>query len=269
MRGITGKSAIVTGGSRGIGKAVVDRLLQEGARGVVFVGRNPKAGAETLAEMKAKYPEATLEFIEADMFKPESPAMIVDKAAEILGEIDYLVNNAFPFNRGDETTTHEQWLNSMQAGPMAYAGMMREWVRVHGKDKPGAVTMTSSISDGMAQIASWPYNTAKGAVKQLTRCAAMDLAPNIRVNAVAPTWTRTDEIRHACPGDDWANMPDAWNKYHFLRRLAEPEEIASAVVFLLSDDASAITGHDLYVDCGYMSMGPEGLGEASSYAGTM
>ena len=121
MRGIAGKSALVTGGSRGIGKAVVDRLLEEGARGVVFVGRNPKVGAETLAEMKKKYPEATIEFLAADMFDPATPARIVGLAAEILGDIDYLVNNAFPFNRGDETTTHEQWLNSMQAGPMAYA----------------------------------------------------------------------------------------------------------------------------------------------------
>ncbi len=269
MRGIEGKSALVTGGSRGIGRATVERLLQEGARGVVFAGRNPKAGAQTLEELKALYPDKLVAFVESDLADPEVPAQLVDKATEILGDIDYLVNNAFPFNRGDETTTHQQWLHSMQAGPMAYAAMMREWVRVHGKDKPGAVTMTSSISDGIAQIGSWPYNTAKGAVKQLTKCAAMDLAPHIRVNAVSPTWTRTDEIRHACPGDDWANMPEAWNNYHFLRRLANPEEIAAAIAFLLSDDASAITGHDLYVDCGYMSMGPEGLGADSSFAGTL
>lgn len=266
MRGIKGKTAVVTGGSRGIGNATVRRLLEEGAK-VFFTGRSQESGERALADFRQKYSD--VEFFRADMKDPGSPAKLIAKAAETFGEIDFIVNNAFPFNRGDETTTHDEWLNSMQSGPIAYAAVLREWIKIHGKDKPGAVCMTSSISDAIAQPASWPYNSAKGAVKQLIKCAAFDLAPHIRVNGVAPAWTRTDEIRKATPKNSWESMPPEWNNYHLLRRLAEPEEIASAIVFLLSDDASAITGHDLYVDCGYMAMGPEGLGEASGYAGTM
>lgn len=266
MRGIKGKTAVVTGGSRGIGKATVKRLLEEGAK-VFFIGRTQENGDKALAEFRQKYSD--VEFFRTDMKDPDSPAKLIAKATEIFGEIDFIVNNAFPFNRGDETTTHDEWLNSCMAGPMAYAGVLREWIKVHGKDKPGAVCMISSISDAIAQPASWPYNAAKGAVKQLIKCAAFDLAPHIRVNGVAPTWTRTDEILKATPKQTWESMPPAWNDFHLLRRLAEPEEIASAIVFLLSDDASAITGQDFYVDCGYMTMGPEGLGKDSGYAGTM
>ena len=88
----------------------------------------------------------------------------------------------------------------------------------------------------------------------------------MRVNAVSPAWTVTREVLKACGGDP-ATRPE-WAKFHALRRLAAPVEVAAPILFLLSEDASFITGADLPVDGGYLAMGPEGLGEASAFAGT-
>ncbi|MCK5527429.1 MAG: SDR family oxidoreductase, partial [Candidatus Latescibacteria bacterium] len=106
-----------------------------------------------------------------------------------------------------------------------------------------------------------------GAVAQLTRCMAMDLAPGIRVNTVSPGWIWTREVDKAANFDreKWGPI---WGKFHLLRRLGEAEEVATAVAFLLSDEAGFVTGTDLVVDGGYLAMGSEGLGEQSEFAGT-
>ena len=95
----------------------------------------------------------------------------------------------------------------------------------------------------------------------------MDLAPDIRVNTVSPAWIWTREVDRAANYDrqKWAPI---WGKFHLLRRLGEVEEVAAVVAFLLSGEASFITGTDLYVDGGYLAMGSEGLGESSSFAGS-
>ena len=103
---------------------------------------------------------------------------------------------------------------------------------------------------------------------QLTRCSALDLAASgIRVNSVSPGWTWTREVDKACDGDR-ASKLDVWGAYSMLQRLADPVEIAAPVLFLLSEDASYITGTDLHIDGGYNALGPEGLGAASKYHGT-
>ena len=126
----------------------------------------------------------------------------------------------------------------------------------------------SSISAHIAQPNRWTYNGAKGAVNQLTRCMALDLAPHkIRVNTVSPGWIWTREVDKAAQGDrkKWGPI---WGKFHMLRRLGEVEEVAAPVVFLCSDAASFITAAELMVDGGYIGLGSEGLGESSSFAGS-
>jgi NAD(P)-dependent dehydrogenase (short-subunit alcohol dehydrogenase family) len=109
---------------------------------------------------------------------------------------------------------------------------------------------------------------AKGAVAQLTRCAALDLAPDrIRVNSVSPGWIWTREVEKAAEGQREKYGP-IWGQYHMLGRLGYPVEIAGPVLFLLSDDASFITGTDLPVDGGYNGLGPEGLGQTTKIAGS-
>jgi NAD(P)-dependent dehydrogenase (short-subunit alcohol dehydrogenase family) len=265
MKGLKGKIAIVTGGSRGIGKAIVDRLLEEDVK-VLFCGRDEKVGQNTLAEFKGKYGDKCA-FIAADMEERDTPVKLFTKATELYGEPDYLVNNAFPFTAKAMDATYEDWQHTIMAGPVAYAMMIVEFSKRKTK-RAGSVVMISSISGHICQPLRWTYNAAKGFVKQLTRCAALDLAPEIRVNCLSPAWVKTDEVLKATPGKNWESTPRAWKEYHMLQRLQEPEEIASATAFLLSDDASAVTGTDMDVTSGYLAMGPEGLGKTASFAGS-
>jgi NAD(P)-dependent dehydrogenase (short-subunit alcohol dehydrogenase family) len=145
--------------------------------------------------------------------------------------------------------------------------MIAEFVKQRRK-KQGAIVCISSISGHIAQPLRWTYNAAKGAVKQLIRCAAMDLAPDVRVNCVSPAWVWTDEVAKATPDGTLESAPQAWHEYHLLQQLQEPRQIAATIAFLLSDDAAVITGHDLYADSGYLAMGPEGLGKTANFAGS-
>ncbi|MDR1506683.1 MAG: SDR family oxidoreductase [Treponema sp.] len=265
MKGLKGKIAIVTGGSRGIGKAIVNRLLEEDVR-VLFCGRDQKTGENTLAEFKKKYGDKVA-FIAADMEGRETPAKLFAKVKEVYGEPDFLVNNAFPFTAKAMDATYDDWIHTFMAGPAAYARMIAEFAGRKTK-KEGAIVCISSISGHIAQPLRWTYNAAKGAVKQLIRCAALDLAPAIRVNCLSPAWVKTDEVLKATPDKTWESTPQAWNEYHMLERLQEPSEIAAVTAFLLSDDAGVVTGHDMDATSGYLAMGPEGLGKTASFAGS-
>ena len=264
MRGLKGNAAIVTGGSRGIGKACVKRLLEEGVS-VLFCGRNEQVGESTLAEFRKEYPN--VHFLAGDMKDPAFCKRLVSTAIELFGKLDYIVNNAFPFTAKGLDATREDWIHTMEAGPIAYATMIQEFVAQRGMGK-GAIVNMSSISGHIAQPNRWTYNAAKGAVKQLTRCAALDLAPHVRVNCVSPGWVWTDEVEKATMGQGRAKWEPLWGNFHMLQRLEEVEEMAAIVAFLLSDDASAVTGADQPADGGYLSLGSEGLGKASNFAGS-
>jgi NAD(P)-dependent dehydrogenase (short-subunit alcohol dehydrogenase family) len=265
MKGLQGKAAIVTGGSRGIGRATVERLLEEGVN-VLFCGRNEQSGRETLEELQQRY-GGMIAFVACDVEERDTPAMLVAKTRELFGDPDFLVNNAFPFTAKAIDATYEDWIHVFMAGPAAYARMIAEFVKQRQK-KEGAVVCVSSISGHIAQPARWTYNAAKGAVKQLVRCAAMDLAPAIRVNAISPAWVWTDEVAKATPDGTRQSVPSAWDEYHLLQTLQDPAQIAAAIAYLLSDDAAVVTGHDLFADSGYLAMGPEGLGKTANFAGS-
>ena len=157
----------------------------------------------------------------------------------------------------------------MSVGPVAYARMIQLVAAdIVGRGGSGAIVNVSSISAHIAQPNRWTYNSAKGAVDQLTKCAALDLGrKRIRVNSVSPGWTWTREVEKAAGGDR-AKWEPVWGEYAMLGRLCEPSEVARPVLFLLSDDASFITGTDLAVDGGYCALGPEGLGKGSRFAGS-
>ncbi len=262
-----GRVAVVTGGSAGIGRAIVEGLCQEGAS-VLFSGIEPDGDA-VAREMKREGFDVVFRL--GDMQDEAFCRSLGDRAVELWGRIDFLVNNAFSFTAKGMDATDQDWARSLTVGPVAYARMVQRCAPEMKAIGGGAVVNISSISGRIAQINRWTYNAAKGAVDQLTRCQALDLASdNIRVNTLSPGWVWTREVEKAAALDGggrekWGPL---WGKYHMLRRLAEPVEIARAAMFLLSDDASFVTGVDLPVDGGYLAMGPEGLGETTVNAGS-
>lgn len=261
-----GKVAIVTGGSTGIGKSTVEELCREGAA-VAFTGRDNQLGRETEGQLKNSGYKVL--YIGGDMSHEEFCKHCVETTAESFGRLDYVVNNAFSFNAKWIDATLDDWRRVFEAGPVAYANMGKyasEYMRRVGG---GAIVNLSSISAFIAQPKRWTYNAAKGAVNTLTKCMALDLAPmGIRVNSVSAGWIWTREVLKAAAGDrdKWDPI---WGQFHMLERCGEPVEVAAAVLFLLSDDASFITAADLPVDGGYQGMGSEGLGKASAFAGSV
>ncbi len=264
MRGLDGKVAIVTGGSSGIGRAIMERLCQEGVS-VTFSGISD-AGVATEKECTEK--GYRINFLRGDMGDEAFCRHLANNAMEKWGQINFLVNNAFSFIAKGLDVTREDWLQAMNVGPFGYATMAQAVLEPMKTQGGGAIVNLSSISAHIAQPDRWTYNAAKGAVSQLTRCMALDMAPyNIRVNTVSPGWIWTREVDKAAGGDrdKWGPI---WGKFHMMRRLGEVEECAAPVAFLLSDEASFITSAELMVDGGYRGMGSEGLGEVSSFAGS-
>lgn len=262
-----GKAAIVTGGSSGIGRSIVEELCKEGAS-VTFTGIS-EAGEATAAELKrAGY---SVLFLQGDMGDDDFRRRIVDETEKSWGRIDYLVNNAFSFVARGEDAEIEDFLRTFHVGPIAYARMVQFCIEPMKRAGGGSVVNMSSISGHIAQINRWTYNMAKGAVNQLTKCQALDLAKyRIRVNSVDPAWVWTREVDKAAQldGGGREKWEPVWGNYHMLRRTAEPVECAGPTLFLLSDDASFMTGTNYMVDGGYCAMGPEGVGETTVNAGS-
>ncbi len=261
------KVALVTGGAAGIGRAVAEELLKEGAK-VAFTDLS-RNGETAAAELRGIGPKVL--FLSGDMADEEFCRNAVARTVEAFGRLDYLVNNAFAFTAKALDATTADWMRSFTTGPLAYARMVQHSAPAMKQGGGGAVVNISSISAHIAQTNRWTYNAAKGAVAQLTRCQALDLAPfNIRVNSIDPGWIWTNETDKAAnmDGGGRKKWDPIWGKYHMLRRMGLSVEVARPTLFLLSNDASFITGTTLMVDGGYLSMGPEGLGETAVIAGS-
>lgn len=258
------KVAIVTGGASGIGRGIVEELCKEGAK-VAFTGIS-EAGLTTAKELTDA--GFTVKFFRGDMSDESYCESIVDGTLAEFGKVNCLVNNAFSFVAKGLDATRKDWERMMQVGPMAYAQMGQLVFESMKEQGGGAIVNMSSVSGYVAQPNRWTYNAAKGAVRNLTRCMALDMAPyHIRVNSISPGWIWTREVYKAAGGDREKWDP-VWGKFHMLRRCGEVVECAAATLFLLSDDAAFITAEDLAVDGGYLGMGSEGLGESSAFAGS-
>src|SRR4051812_43379195 len=259
-----GKVALVTGGTNGIGRAIALELLREGAQ--VAVSGLPA----DVDEGKSAFTEGGFSplVLAGDMADEAFCRELVAQTVKKFGRLDYLVNNAFSFLAKGLDATRADFERSFNVGPFAFALLTQLVAEPMKRQGGGAIVNVSSISAWIAQPNRWTYNTAKGAVTQLTRCAALDLAPHkIRVNSVSPGWIWTREVDKAAGGDR-AKWDPIWGAFHMLGRMGHPVEIAGPVLFLLSDDASFVTGTDLAVDGGYEGLGPEGLGQNTKIAGT-
>lgn len=259
-----GKVALVTGGTHGIGFAIALELLREGAS-VVVSGLPADADEGRTAFAEAGF--APL-IVTGDLCEERYCRELVDQTLTRHGRINCLVNNAFSFLAKGLDATPADFARSFGVGPVAFASLIQLVAGPMQSQGGGAIVNVSSISAWIAQPNRWTYNLAKGAVAQLTRCAALDLAPRkIRVNSVSPGWIWTREVDKAAGGDR-ATYDPIWGQFHMLGRMGHPVEIAGPVLFLLSDDASFVTGTDLPVDGGYNGLGPEGLGAQTKIAGT-
>ncbi|MDO4266385.1 MAG: 3-oxoacyl-ACP reductase family protein [Eubacteriales bacterium] len=238
------KVAIVTGGTRGIGHAIVKEFLREGAA-VVLCGSRPESAEKAVAELKAENSEWNVSGISPDLSDYESVKQAFDGVHKTFGRIDILANNAgvsdsHPFL----SYTPELFRKTMELNVNAVFNCSRAAAELMAAQKSGVIISTSSMVSRDGQPAGVAYPTSKFAVNGLTLSLARELGPlGIRVNAVAPGITNTDMMR-AVPKEVIepliANIP--------LRRIGEPEDIANAYVFLASDKASYITGQILYVD---------------------
>ena len=234
---MTGKVALVTGASRGIGRAVAERLAKDGARVVVNFARNTEAAQETVAAIQAEGGEAVAE--QADLSQAAEVTRLFDAVTDRFGRLDVLVNNAGvyearPLDRVDE----DHFTGLFDINVLAVLLASREAARRIG-DGGGRIINLSSGAARAAVPGGSVYAASKAAVEALTRCHAAELGPRgITVNAVAPGFTESDMLDMALPSEARGMMIGLTA----LGRLGRPEDIADVVAFLASDDARWITG---------------------------
>lgn len=241
---LDGKVAIITGGTRGIGNAIVKEYLKEGAK-VVLCGSRPETSEKAVAELKSENKDWDVSGISPDLTKYDSVKEAFDGVIAKYGRIDILVNNAGvsakdPF----DTYTEEMFEKTMQLNIKGVYNCCRAVVEKMKEQGSGVILNTSSMVSLYGQPSGIAYPTSKFAVNGFTLSLARELGPfGIRVNAVAPGITNTDMMK-AVP----AQYIEPLLKTIPLRRIGEPEEVANAFVFLASDKASYITGVVLSVD---------------------
>lgn len=259
------KVAIVTGGASGIGAATTRQFALEGATVAIF-DINAAGGQAVADELKAAgYP---VNFHAVNVSDAEAVQQAVATVADQQGKVNYLVNSAVSFTAKGLDVTTADWERSLGVNVRGISNMVQACYAPMKSAGGGAIVNIASVSAHVAQPNRWTYNATKGAIVTLTKCQALDLAPaHIRVNVVSPGWIWTPEVDKAA-NNDREKWEPIWGRYHMLRRLGQPDEVARAILFLCSDDASFITAAELAVDGGYMGMGGEGLGESSSFAGT-
>jgi len=253
------KAVLVTGGATGIGKATAMAFADAGAR-VLTASRDAARGGAFEGEMRAA--GRAIEFAACDLREDGAPEALIAEAVRRLGRLDVLFNNAGIHHRfGTLETTNAHWAETMALNVGAVFMCSREAAIVM-KDQGGGVIVNMASDLGLfAEPEKVSYCTSKAAVVQMTKAMALDLAPhNIRVTAIAPGDTFTSMIEHKIrtlglsleDGRAWLSAPVA------MKRLAEVGEIARAVLFLASDDASYVTGTTLSVDGGTSASGPGG-----------
>ena len=240
------KVALITGASRGIGRATALLFAKEGAKVAVNYNRSEKEAVEVVESVKAGGSEAIT--VKCDVSDESQIKKMVDEVLEKFGRIDILVNNAgIVFDVPFFEKTNEQWQKTLQTNLIG-TFMCMKYVGPHMvKQKYGKIVNVASTNGIDAyDSTSADYDASKAGVIVLTKASAEIFAPFVSVNCVAPGWVDTD-INKDLP----KNYVKEETEKIYLKRFAKPEEIAKAILFLASDDASFITGSVLVADGGY------------------
>ncbi|MGI5460810.1 SDR family NAD(P)-dependent oxidoreductase [Streptomyces sp. CA-249302] len=244
MSGFAERVVVVTGGGSGIGAAVAHRFASEGYA-VVIVGRTRDKLRKTAA---AAPTDGIVLARTADLTVPEEVDALIDSVVTDLGRLDVLVNNAgVPAFGTVETVTPKEWRNAMAINLDAYFHTSHAAIR-HLRATRGCIVNVGSTGGLGGDHGMVAYNTAKGAVVNLTRAMALDHAPEVRVNAVHPGFTLNTGITAGATSD--LPVVRAFADRIPFGRVAEPEEIAGVVAFLAGPDARYVTGAQIPVDGG-------------------
>lgn len=245
---LAGKTALITGGSRGIGEACAFALAAEGAN-VVISSRKQQALDEVAERIRAAHPEAGVLAKAAHVAEEDQATAVVDAAVHEFGGVDVLVNNAgtnpyfgslidLDAVRAEKTVRVNQW------APVLWTQLV---CRASMAERGGSVVNIASIGGMSTEPGIAYYNATKAALLHLTRQLAFELAPKVRVNAIAPGIVRTHLARAL-----WEEHEELLKKAMPLGRIGEPSDIARAVVFLAGADSAWITGQSIVVDGGAM-----------------
>lgn len=240
---LNNKVAIITGSSRGIGRATALLFAKEGARVVINYYADKKSAQRVAEKIGSKQSF----IVGADVTKEEEVKSLVSQTVKRFGRIDILVNNAGAiFRPGDWKSDMATWQKTIDTNLTSAWLMIREIAPLMQKQGKGAIINLTSVYGIIGATSVLGYTSAKGGLITLTKSFAKELAPSIRVNAVAPSNVKTGMTKGA-----GGTLIEQFRQETPLKRIAEPEEIARVILFLACDDASYITGQTIIVDGGY------------------
>jgi meso-butanediol dehydrogenase / (S,S)-butanediol dehydrogenase / diacetyl reductase len=239
MRGLKDKRVLITGGASGIGAATAARFLEEGAR-VVVLDRDVKAGERILRELPA-----LAGVVNADVARLERVQAAFAKAVQMMGAVDVLINNAgISIRHNFLDITPEEW-DKVLAVNLTGVFYVAQTAARHMMEKGSGVILQTASTNGMMGYPYYAdYNATKAGVIELTKSMALELAPKVRVNAVAPGYVLTPMQRAEYSDEMLAEV----NRKIPMGRHAKPEEIAALFAYLASDDAAFATGHVYVMD---------------------
>ena len=259
MARLNGKVAAVTGGASGIGEATVRRFVAEGAS-VAFCDRDSDRGHRVATELAAT--GAKVAFTQADVGTEAACLAFVNGAARQFGRLDILVNNAGirKYEKVDEASA-ASWNEILGVNLMSYVFCAKAAVPLmrhdQGRDRGGAIVNVASVRSVVSGGGNLQYDTTKAAIAGLTRALAADhSSEGIRVNAVGPgpIFTPFHQRRIAAAGETVEQYNAQAARGTMLKRPGRAEEVAAAILFLASDDASYVTGALLFVDGGMTAL---------------
>jgi len=249
MRGLENKRVVITGGASGIGFSTAVRFLDEGAK-VVILDRDREAGGKLQTELPG-----VARFIPCDVTDLSQVQNAIGETVQVLGGIDVLINNAGISIRHEFLDiTQEEWENVLGVN-LNGVFFVAQTVARHMLEHDGGVILNMGSTNGIMGYRNYSdYNASKAGVIELTRSMALELAPRIRVNAIAPGFIMTPMQRAEYTDE----MVDEVNRKIPLQRTGTPEEVAALFAFMASEDAQFITGHVYVLDGGEIAGGSLG-----------
>ena len=246
---LEGKVALVTGGAKGVGKGCAQSLSKHGVRIAVVdidVTAGPKAAEEIIAE------GGHASFLQGDVSKTTDVQRTIARTMELFGRLDILINNAgYHISKNVEETSETEWDFIINTN-LKSVFLFSKYAIPHLRKTRGVIVNMGSMVGLVGQSDAGAYSATKGGIVAMTKGMALDFAKDgIRVNCICPGWVQTPLV------EDWFGQqadPEAARKYifsqHPLGKIATPQEIGNAVVFLCSEDSSFVTGIALAVDGG-------------------